>query len=84
MLYTFEILAELGPIINLCELSDRLYAAGCSDATSMVHGDMLRLRFQRERANETMAWKSAMSDVKGAQLGLDNVRINSDDVWKVF
>ncbi len=68
------VLAE--PLELTDDISDRLFAAGCDDATVSQRGGRLFMQFSRAAASLKDAILSAIADVRKAAIGTDVLRVD--------
>jgi hypothetical protein len=60
------------------DLADRLYAAGCDDATPSQRGGVVQVGFSREGTDLETAIRSAIANVMAAGCTIARVQIESD------
>lgn len=60
------------------ELADRLFAAGCDDATPSQRAGVVMVHFSREAENLESAIRSAIADVASAGCVVARVEIDAD------
>lgn len=64
-------------ISKMCdEMLDKLYEAGCSDATVSLSKGELTLDFAREANSRDDAIDSAIYDVRNANIGAINIKLS--------
>ena len=65
------------------EDSDKLYEAGCDDASILTRDGVTRIQFDREAANLDEALASAIQSVERAGLAVSRVEIERDEVRQI-
>jgi hypothetical protein len=62
------------------EAADKLYEAGCDDASILTRDGVTRLQFDRQASNLDEALASAIQSVERAGLAVARVEIERDEV----
>ena len=65
------------------EAADKLYEAGCDDASILVRNSMTRLQFDREAANLDEALASAIQSVEQAGFAVARVEIERHEIPQI-
>jgi hypothetical protein len=65
------------------EDADKLYAAGCDDASTLTRDGVTRLQFDRHASNLDEALASAIQSVERAGLAVARVEIERDEVPQI-
>jgi hypothetical protein len=65
------------------EIADKLYEAGCDDASILTRDGVTRLQFDREAANLDKTLASAIQSVERAGLAVSRVEIERDEVRQI-
>jgi hypothetical protein len=78
---------EFSLILAECEVSDedadRLYEAGCDDASLLTRDGVTRLQFDRHASNLDQALASAIQSVERAGLAVARVEIERHEVPQI-
>ena len=65
------------------EAADKLYEAGCDDASILTRNGVTRLQFNRHASNLDEALASAIQSVERAGLAVARVEIERDEVPQI-
>lgn len=66
------------------EAADKLYEAGCDDASILVRNSIARLQFDREASNLDEALASAIQSVEQAGFAVARVEIERHEVPQII
>ncbi len=78
MKYEFSLILVSADVMY--EAADKLYEAGCDDASILTRDGVTRLQFDRDAANLDDALASAIQNVEQAGFVVSRVEIERDEV----
>lgn len=78
MKYEFSLILASADVTD--EAADKLYEAGCDDASILTRDGITRLQFDRDAANLDDALASAIQNVEQAGFVVSRVEIERDEV----
>jgi hypothetical protein len=78
MKYEFSLILSEAEVTD--EGADKLYEAGCDDASILTRDGITRLQFDRDATNLDEALASAIQSVERAGLTVSRVEIERDEV----
>lgn len=81
MKYEFSLILSDAEVTD--EYADKLYEAGCDDASILTRDGITRLQFDRDAANLDEALASAIQSVERAGLTVSRVEIERDEVRQI-
>ena len=81
MKYEFSLILSDAKVPD--ESADKLYEAGCDDASILTRDGVTRLQFDREAANLDEALATAIRSVERAGLAVARVEIERDEVRQI-
>ena len=81
MKYEFSLILSDAEVTD--EGTDKLYEAGCVDASVLTRDGITRLQFDRDAANLDEALASAIQSVESAGLTVSRVEIERDEVRQI-
>jgi hypothetical protein len=81
MKYEFSLIVLEAEVTD--EDADKLYEAGCDDASILTRDGVTRLQFDRHAANLDEALASAIQSVERAGLRVARVEIERDEVPQI-
>lgn len=81
MKYEFSLILSDAEVTD--EDSDKLYEAGCDDASILTRDGITRLQFDRDAATLDEALASSIQSVERAGLTVSRVEIERDEVRQI-
>jgi hypothetical protein len=81
MKYEFSLILSDAEVTD--EYADKLYEAGCDDASILTRDGVTHLQFDREAANLDEALASAIQSVERAGFMVSRVEIERDEVRQI-
>jgi hypothetical protein len=81
MKYEFSLILAQSEVAD--EDADKLYEAGCNDASILTRDGVTRLQFDRQAANLDEALASAIRNVERAGFAVSRVEIERDEVPQI-
>ena len=78
MKYEFSLVLSESEVTD--EEADKLYEAGCDDASILTRGGVTRVSFDRQASNLDEALASAIHDVEQAGFAVSRVEIERHEV----